>query len=138
ELVEKHDGLLVERRADDLAPNAFAQSELADWYVHHVRNLELRNELFQTRAIHPRLQLVDVRQQVQAVGRRKVVPELRALAKDRRYAERELLAFLPRHQFQNPRVARCRIKDAREHLDRRRLARAIGSDERQRLARLDT
>src|SRR5207248_8545391 len=61
-----------------------------------------------------------------------------ALAKDRRYAEGELLAFLPRHQFQNPRITRCRKQDAGEHLYRRRLARAIRSDECQQLARLDT
>ena len=71
---------------------------------------------------------VDFPQQQKAIGRRKVPPKLCLLAHDEGDLSPQVVVPLPRPIPQHACVAASREDDPREHLDERRLARAVGPD----------
>src|SRR6185437_15998184 len=95
------------------------------------------NERVQARTQHVLRQLVDVAQELERGARWELVPELGALAKDRPDTEAECVAVAPRHETVDGDRSRIRIENAGENFQRGRLARAVRSDERDALARLD-
>src|SRR5690606_1464293 len=75
--------------------------------------------------------------QLEAVLDLQVIPELRALTEDDADLVREPAPLLPRHEPGDARRAARRIQDPGQHLQRRRFARAVRSDERDALAGRD-
>jgi hypothetical protein len=118
----------VQQRGRDLAPHPLAQRELTHGCVEERLEAEQLDELGQVLAVALGRHAVDVLQEVERVAQRQIPPELRALAEDDADATRELDAVALRIEPRHPDVPRRRDEDAREHLDRRRLPRAVGPD----------
>ena len=75
--------------------------------------------------------------ELEAVGRGQVPPELVLLAHHQRELAAEGIGPLPGHKTEDPRFAARGIDQPGEHLERRRLARAVGAQEGDHLAGLD-
>ena len=80
---------------------------------------------------------VDAPEQLERVARRQLIPQLRALPEHGADPKREPAPLPRRHEAQHAHLARVGMKNPGQHLERRRLARAVGSDERDTLARRD-
>src|ERR1051326_2695893 len=102
----------MQERAGDLAAHALAETELAHRHLEEVSDFELLHQLAQPRAIDARFQFVNVRQKVQTVSRRQVIPELRALTEYRGDAKGQLLPLAPGHQAEEGGIASRGVQDA--------------------------
>src|SRR5690606_29017725 len=89
------------------------------------------------RAVERRRQAVDLAEQLEAVAYLQVIPELRALPEHDADLVGEAPPLHPRHETRDARRAARRIEQARQHLERRRLAGAVRADQRDALARRD-
>src|SRR4051812_406896 len=118
----------MQQRADDLAAHAFAKAEFADWDFEKRTDLEALDELAEAEPIGRAVKLVNVREQLETVAGRQVIPELRALSEYRGDAECELVAIAPRDQPQDVGGAGGRMQDASQHFDRGALACAVRAD----------
>ena len=127
----------MQQARHQLAAHAFAQRELAHRLLGDLGELERLHELRAARAVLARLELVDPRQEVERIRRGQVLPELRALAEHGPDLVAELPAVAAGLEPGDAHAPRARAQDARQHLQGRRLARAVGADERDALARLD-
>src|SRR5438477_10069194 len=83
------------------------------------------------------IEAVDGAEHAEGLVRAQLKPELRALTKQGSDAAGQCPALLPGDHAQHPRGPGTRVQDAGEHLDRGRLARPVGSDEGDALARLN-
>jgi hypothetical protein len=121
---------VVQQAGHDLTAHALPERELAHRPVQLRAELERFGQRLQPAPMRARIALVHAREQREGVAGRQVIPELRALTKDRADAIGELPALAPRVCSRAPGRCRSWMQDARQHLDAGRLAGAIGTDER--------
>ena len=136
-LVEQQHARPVQQGRGDLAADALAEGELGDRPVQQRADIEGGGQPRQPRLMRRPPDVVDPAQELEAAADGKGVPELRALAEDDADAPRELAALVPGHAARHKGLARAGPEDAGQHLERRRLAGAVGADESDPLARRD-
>ncbi len=127
----------MQQAGGDLAPHPLAERHAVDRLVQQLGQGEAFGQLPQPLGEGGRLLVVDVAQQGEALAGRQFAPELGALAEHHADPVGQRLALLPGRQAQHRRLARGRLQDAREHLQGRGLARAIGADDGHPLALAD-
>ena len=137
-LVEEQDRGIVQQGGGELRPHALAERELAHRLGQQPLEPQHGHELVASAAIVRRRHAVDVGQQIEAVDHRQVPPELAALAEHHADARDMAHAVLVRHEAADLDPAARRPQDAGQDLDGRRLAGAVGADEGQQLAGLET
>ena len=136
-LVEKQQARRVQQRRRELAAHPLAERELTHRRVEQRAELEQRHQFLQAAAVSTCVDFVDAPQQLEGVAGRELVPELRSLTEYGPDAKREGPA-LPRGRHAEHADLSCvGVKNARQDLERRRLAGAIRSDEGDAFARLD-
>ena len=123
--------------AVELTAHALAEGELAHRRVDELVELQQLGALVEPVAVRAAVDLVDVAEQVERVGERQVPPQQRALPEHHADSPRERDAVARRHEPGDVHFARARHEHAGEHLDRRALARAVGADVAEHLARVD-
>src|ERR1700753_1407890 len=80
---------------------------------------------------------INLAMKLKTVSRRQIPPELVFLAHDQRKLAPELIGPEPGNETEHARFAATRINEARQHLERRGLARAIWSQESHHLTGFD-
>jgi hypothetical protein len=128
-LVEIDDARIVQQRRREVATHPLAERQLPHRRRQEVAHLEQRREVVEVLAVAVARDPVDRAQQFEGLDQREVPVELTALAEHDADVARVLLALGPRHQTCDGGGARRRHEDAREHLDRRRLPRAVWTQE---------
>ena len=127
----------VQQTGRDFTAHALAQRQLAHRRLEERAEIEDRRQGLRPSAVRPGLDLVHPAEEREGVPRRQLIPELRPLPEDRPDAERQRAALARGHETEHPGVSRVGMEHARQHLQRRRLAGAVGSDEGDALAGLD-
>ncbi len=136
-LVEEEHLRQVKQRTDDLDLHPLAEREVPHGLVHEIGDVEQLDQLV------PRLrellarQAVDGPVELERVERRQIPLELVAVAHDERDPAQELTLALRGYASEHARLARRRIEQAGEHLQRRRLAGTVRAEEADHLARPD-
>src|SRR5262249_43399711 len=126
---EQHLRRMQEARGD-LRAHALSQRELADGDVEERPATKSLDERIPRLLIDGTVEVGHAGEDLKRIAGRKVVPALGSLAEDRTDVPRERAALLPGREAEDTRLARRREEDARQHLDRRRLAGAVRPDER--------
>src|SRR5215831_3107053 len=75
-----------------------------------------------------RVDLVDAAKELERIARRQLIPELGTLPEHGADLKREQTTLPRRHEAEDAYLARIRLQDPRKHLQRRRLAGAVGTD----------
>ena len=128
-LVQEQHLRLVHQRDRELRLHALAEREVAHRTLQQVRQIEQRDQLVERAPVAPGLDAVDRAVALERVGDRDVPDELVALAHHQRDAAQEVAFARPRLEAEHARAARARIEQAREHLERGRLAGAVRAEE---------
>src|SRR5207302_6181347 len=102
-----------------------------------VSRVEERSQLVDAVAQLERNQPVDGTEHAEGLPGRELEPQLGPLTKQRAYAPGQRPPPPPGRHPQDRRRSRGWDEDARQHLDRRRLAGSVRTDEREALARSD-
>src|SRR5690348_14396212 len=136
-LVEKQERRLMQERRDELALHPLAERQLAHGLVAHLAEAEQGDELLEPRAVVRIGQVIDRAVQLVGLLGRKIPHELLAIAEDERDATLERGPAGPGVEPGDVNAAAARVQQAREHLERRRLARSVGPQEGHDLARAD-
>ena len=136
-LVEEEQRRLVQQRRGDLAAHALAERELAHRLVQQpARAAAAPTSSSRIARVAVLRHAVDVAQQVEALDHRQVPPQLGALAEH--HADPRHVAAPAARQGTSPSTSQRagrRLEDAGEDLDGGRLARAVGADQADQLAR---
>ena len=127
----------MQQGRDQLHLHALAQGQLAHGLAGQLLDLEQLGQLGEGPVELLRRERVDLAVQRETVGGGQVPPQLVLLAHDQRELAAEGVEAVPRHEAEHAGAAAGRIDQAREHLERRRLAGAVGAEEGDHLARLD-
>ena len=118
----------MEHARRQLAAHALPERQVAHGHVEEIRRLEQLGELADARPLARRVEPVDRRQHPVRLARCELEPQLRPLAEQRADARRQPLAVLPGHHAEHGGVARGRVQDPGQDLDRRRLPGAVRAD----------
>ena len=136
-LVEEEHLRPVQERADDLHLHPLAERELAHRLADEVADVEQLDQVVaQLQELGPR-DPVDRPVQLERVERGQVPLELVAIPHHERDPAEEVALALGRHMAEDASLARGRVEQAGEHLQRRRLAGAVRAEEADDLTRLD-
>ena len=127
----------MQQRGDQLHLHPLAQRELAHRLLGQLLHAQETGQLIQRVPELRRRDRVDLAQELEAIGGRQVPPELILLPHHQRELAAERIGPLPGDEAQHPCLAGRRIDQPREHLQRRRLPRPVGAQERDHLPRLD-
>ena len=136
-LVQVEDLGVVEERSGDVAAHPLAEAQLADRGVEQATEVEQLEELLEVASVAVGGDAVDLLQQLEGVPQGQVPPQRGALSEDHPDPPREVGAADTRLEPGHADLARRRHEDAGEHLDRRGLSRAVGTDVAHHLAGLD-
>jgi len=98
---------------------------------------ECRRERVSPTPVFSRIDLVDPAEEFERVAWRQLIPQLRALAEHGADAKRQLPSLPRRVEAEHAHLAGIGLQNSREHLQCRRFASAVGSDERDAFTRRD-
>src|SRR5689334_16322772 len=127
----------MQERRDELALHPLAERQLPHGLVAHLAEAEQCDELLEPLAIIGLWEVVDRAVQLVSLLRRKIPHELLAIAEHERDATLERGPAGPGVEPGDVHPPTGRIQQAGEHLERRRFSRAVGTEERDDLARVD-
>ncbi len=119
--VEEDDFWFVNEGDGDFGPHALTERELADGTVDEFSEIEEADEFFLTTTDGGWGEFVNGAEEFEGVADRKIRHELGALAEEGANAEGQLAAVFVRVEAGHGHVARRGVKNAGEHLNRRRL-----------------
>ena len=127
----------MQQRADDLHLHPLAEREVAHRLADEVADVEQLDQLVAQRREVGARDPVDRPVQLERVERGQVPLELVAVAHHERDPAEEVALAPGRHVAEDAGLARGRVEQAGEHLQRRRLAGAVRAEEADDLARRD-
>ena len=137
-LVEKDELGIVQHRGREIAPHPFAQRQLADRRAHEPFEIEEPGELGQVFPVAVPRNVVDRAQQLERLAQRQIPVQLAALSEHDADVLGVGLTLLVRNEAGDADSPGCGHENTGQHLDRRRLAGAVGADIADDFARLKT
>ena len=136
-LVQKRHARRVDQTRRELDFHAFAEREVAHRFVNELLKLEKLGELVHGGAELLLRDAVDLLKHAEAVGGRNVPHQLGPVAHEQGHALEIGVLTSPGHVFEDARLARRGVEQAREHLERRGLPRPVRAEKTDHLASVD-